>query len=79
MQYFRAWYVPKREAPSVDERYPEWVVFATDEDEARAKVLATFARTEPEHGFVVALLPFEDEESGVIAFAAASQEDQAIS
>lgn len=78
MLYFRAWYVREREAPTVDERFPEWVIYAADEAEAQAKVLAEMQRSEPDHGFRVVLMPFDDEEAGIVAFATARQQDQAI-
>jgi hypothetical protein len=78
MRFYRAWYVRERDATAVDLNFPEWVVRATDEQEARLKVLSAMQRDEPDHGYCVALSAFDDEDAGIAAFATARQQDQAI-
>jgi len=79
MRYYRAWYRSGREGVPADERFPDWVVAADDEADARAKVLAGIGRAAPERGFEIYLRPIENEEAGIIAFASARQSGQAIS
>ncbi|HEY3411523.1 MAG TPA: hypothetical protein VGM51_00555 [Armatimonadota bacterium] len=78
MIYFSAWYRKETEGASLDANYPDWVVYAIDEPEAREKVLECVGRTEPERGFSVFLQPIEDEDAGTIAFATARQSGQAL-
>lgn len=78
MVYFRAWYRKNNEVGALDANYPDWVVHAIDEDEARAKVLQSIGRPEPEKGFDVLLKPIQDEDEGTMAFASARQTDQAL-
>ena len=78
MRYYKAWYVREREAMAVDEHFPEWVVYATSDAEAEAKVLRAMERTEPDRGFCVRLILVPDEDEGTVAFATARQLGQAL-
>jgi hypothetical protein len=78
MIYFKAWYRKDSEGPSLDANYPDWVVYAIDEPEARGKVLSCVGQLEPERGFRVFLDPIESEDAGTIAFAIARQSGQAL-
>jgi len=76
--YFKAWYRKAGESRSLDLEYPEWVVYAMDEDQARTMVMESIGRTEPERGYQVHLTPFGDEDEGTVAFARARQDGQAL-
>ncbi len=78
MVYFKAWYRKNNESGALDANFPDWVVHALDEEEARAKALESMGRREPEKGFNVLLLPIEDEDEGTMAFASARQNGQAL-
>lgn len=78
MVYFNAWYRKDTEGASLDANYPDWVVYAMDEAEANAKVMDCIARSEPERGYRVFLLPIDGEDAGTIALATARQSGQAL-
>ena len=78
MVYYKAWYRPKREGPPADSRYPDWVVYAVDEDDALHRVLAAIDRASPERGYDIYLKSFDNEDEGTVAFASARQNGQAI-
>jgi hypothetical protein len=78
MLYYKAWYRSERDGAPADDRYPDWVVYAVDADDARARVLTTIQRLAPERGYEIYLRPINDDDQGTIAFASARQSGQAI-
>lgn len=78
MRHFKAWYRTEREGMPADRRYPDWVVFANDADDATGKILARLERPTPERGYKIFLEPVPGEDEGIILFASARQTGQAI-
>jgi hypothetical protein len=78
MVYFKAWYRKDSEEASLDDNYPDWVIYALDEAEAHGKVMTCIGRPEPERGLRVYLHPVVDEDDGTIAYATAKQSGQAL-
>lgn len=78
MQYFKAWYRPESEANVLDTDFPDWVVYALDEDDATRQVLDALRRPAPERHYRVHLVGVPDEDAAVVLFARARQSGQAL-
>jgi hypothetical protein len=76
--YYRAWYRNENDTGLLNPEYPDWIVYAMDEEQARTKVLESMGRHQPEKGLTVFLSAIPDEDEGTVAFASARQNGQAL-
>lgn len=78
MTYYKAWYCKIAEAASLNSDYPDWVIYAFDENAARVIALRSIGRAAPARGYQVHLAEISDEDDGMMAFARARQNGQAL-